>query len=54
MTKIFELRERQQLDTPLMDLTAKILSVNPDIITLWNIRRECILKMTEIKEGEEK
>lgn len=30
----------------LLEITGKILSVNPDISTLWNIRRECILKMT--------
>ena len=54
MSKILELRESKQLDSQLMDLTGKLLSVNPDVSTLWNIRRECILKMTEEKEDVEK
>lgn len=45
MEKIFAMRQTS-LDQNLLDLTAKILSVNPDVSTLWNIRRECILKMT--------
>ncbi|CRL00354.1 CLUMA_CG013627, isoform A, partial [Clunio marinus] len=44
--KIFAMRKSGSLDQNLLDLTSKILSVNPDDSTLWNIRRECILKMT--------
>lgn len=46
MDKIFSMRAQEKLDSTLLDLTGKILSVNPDLSTLWNIRRECILKMT--------
>lgn len=44
MDKIFAMRANH--DSALLDLTGKILSVNPDVSTLWNIRRECILKMS--------
>lgn len=47
MDKILAMRAKAEFDQPLLDLSAKILSVNPDLNTLWNIRRECILKMTE-------
>lgn len=46
MDKIFTLRAQEKFDSTLLDLAGKILSVNPDISTLWNIRRECILKMS--------
>ena len=46
MDKIIAMRNANLLDQNLLDLTGKILSVNPDLSTLWNIRRECILKMT--------
>ncbi|CAG9797100.1 unnamed protein product [Chironomus riparius] len=47
MDKIFSLRSSESFGSELLELTGKILSVNPDLSTLWNIRRECILKMTE-------
>lgn len=47
MDKILAMRAARQLDQNLLDLSAKILSVNPDLSTLWNIRRECILEMTK-------
>jgi geranylgeranyl transferase type-2 subunit alpha len=46
MDKIFALRSADNFDSSLLDLTGKILSVNPDLSTLWNIRKECLLKMT--------
>lgn len=46
MEKIFILRAAENYDSTLLDLCGKILSVNPDHSTLWNIRKECILKMT--------
>lgn len=47
MDKILAMRAADLLDQNLLDLSAKILSVNPDLSSLWNIRRECILKMTQ-------
>lgn len=46
INKIFILRKDKKYDSALLDLCGKILSVNPDHSTLWNIRKECILKMT--------
>lgn len=47
MDKILAMRQANLLDQNLLDLSAKILSVNPDLATLWNIRKECLLKMRE-------
>lgn len=46
MEKILAMRSKENFDKNLLDLTGKILSVIPDISSLWNIRRECILKMS--------
>lgn len=43
MKQIFVKRAAQQFDDEMMSLTAAILGKNPDISTLWNIRRDCIL-----------
>lgn len=45
--KIAEKRGRQEYDTDMMDLTKKILTSNPDVYTLWNIRKECVLKFRD-------
>lgn len=47
MGRIFEKRKNGQLDDEMMQITGQILSRNPDVYTLWNIRKECILKMAE-------
>lgn len=47
MTKIFEKRKIHENDTEMMELTGKVLCANPDIYTLWNIRKECILNIAE-------
>lgn len=52
MDKIMAMRNANSLDQNLLELTGKILSVNPDLSTLWNIRRECILKMTSTEEPD--
>jgi geranylgeranyl transferase type-2 subunit alpha len=44
ISKIFEQRKNDEITQDIVDLTAKVLSSNPDISTLWNIRREFILK----------
>lgn len=50
MTKILSKRHDNELDDEMLNLTGQILSRNPDVYTLWNIRKECILKMQEDKE----
>lgn len=47
MFKIKEKRLLDEYDEELMQIIGLILSKNPDIFTLWNIRRECILLMNE-------
>lgn len=42
MVKIQEKRRLQQLDDEILQLTSQILLRNPDVSTLWNIRRECV------------
>lgn len=52
--KILLLRNKDHQEQPLLDLTSKILSVNPDVATLWNIRRECILSLMQQENYDEK
>lgn len=47
MDRIAEKRKAGELDDEMMQLTANILSKNPDIVTLWEIRKECILHTTK-------
>lgn len=48
--KIFSMRNKNELGQQLLDLTEKILSVNPDFSTLWNIRKECIIEMSKAED----
>uniref|UniRef100_A0A182PEM2 Geranylgeranyl transferase type-2 subunit alpha n=1 Tax=Anopheles epiroticus TaxID=199890 RepID=A0A182PEM2_9DIPT len=47
MGRIFEKKAAQEYDTEMMELTGKLLGSNPDIATLWNLRRMCILGLKE-------
>lgn len=52
-TKINSKRQNQEYDDEMLAYTTPILQRNPDVSTLWNIRRECILaKMKKIKDEE--
>lgn len=42
MERILAKKEQAQLDEELMLLTGKILAANPDVATLWNLRRQCL------------
>uniref|UniRef100_A0A336M0Z2 Geranylgeranyl transferase type-2 subunit alpha n=1 Tax=Culicoides sonorensis TaxID=179676 RepID=A0A336M0Z2_CULSO len=50
MAKIFKKRQNNELDMELYELTSRILSSNPDVTSLWNIRRECILLLVSKKK----
>lgn len=43
MTKIMAKRKNLEYDDEMLMYTTPILQRNPDVSTLWNIRRECIL-----------
>uniref|UniRef100_A0A182SEB5 Geranylgeranyl transferase type-2 subunit alpha n=1 Tax=Anopheles maculatus TaxID=74869 RepID=A0A182SEB5_9DIPT len=47
MGRIFEKKSAEEYDSEMMDLTAKLLGSNPDIATLWNLRRICILALKD-------
>ncbi|NP_001086755.1 Rab geranylgeranyltransferase alpha [Xenopus laevis] len=46
-------RENGQLDKEALDLTAQILSLNPDFASLWNLRREVFLQLQTDRSDEE-
>lgn len=52
MTKIFEKLANDEYDAELMQLSAGILKRNPDVITLWNIRREFLLRLKAEKADD--
>ena len=43
MSTIFSRRKEGLKDEMQLKMTAQVLQSNPDINTLWNIRRECVL-----------
>ncbi|XP_042700873.2 geranylgeranyl transferase type-2 subunit alpha isoform X1 [Chrysemys picta bellii] len=52
-TAIFEKRKTGQLDKEALELTNQILGVNPDFATLWNFRREILLRLEPEGSPEE-
>lgn len=44
MARIADKRQRDEYDDDMMEMTGQILAVSPDISTLWNVRRECLLR----------
>uniref|UniRef100_A0A7G3AW09 Geranylgeranyl transferase type-2 subunit alpha n=1 Tax=Lutzomyia longipalpis TaxID=7200 RepID=A0A7G3AW09_LUTLO len=53
MKEIRAKRDAKEFDRDLLDLTRKLLSSNPDIYTLWNIRRECFQELRKTLTEEE-
>lgn len=47
MQKILHKKSISEFDGELMQLTAAILSRNPDISTLWNLRRQTIVELND-------
>ncbi|XP_052836033.1 geranylgeranyl transferase type-2 subunit alpha [Drosophila gunungcola] len=55
MGRIQKKREAGELDNELLTLTVQILQRNPDVSTLWNIRRECVLeKLSKLRDEQER
>ncbi|KAL1399574.1 hypothetical protein pipiens_008110 [Culex pipiens pipiens] len=50
MERILAKKERAELDEELLALTGKILSANPDVATLWNLRRQCLQTFAKADE----
>ncbi|XP_053608103.1 geranylgeranyl transferase type-2 subunit alpha [Plodia interpunctella] len=46
-------RNQGELDKELLEITGKVLSSNPDIYTLWNIRREILIVFRKNVESDE-
>uniref|UniRef100_A0A182WGG1 Geranylgeranyl transferase type-2 subunit alpha n=1 Tax=Anopheles minimus TaxID=112268 RepID=A0A182WGG1_9DIPT len=47
MGRIIEKKLAQDYDAEMIELTGKLLGNNPDIATLWNLRRMCILALKD-------
>ena len=54
MSTILSRRKEGHKDEMQMKITAQVLLSNPDIHTLWNIRRECVLAMLELNQSQDK
>lgn len=53
MGRIQQKRSSQEMDQEMMTLSGQILGRNPDVFTLWNIRKECLMELTlSLEEGE--
>ncbi|XP_033245482.1 geranylgeranyl transferase type-2 subunit alpha [Drosophila miranda] len=53
MGRILKKRDAGELDDEMLGLTVQILHRNPDVTTLWNIRRECVLeKIKQLSDAE--
>ncbi|XP_058823726.1 geranylgeranyl transferase type-2 subunit alpha [Topomyia yanbarensis] len=53
MGRILMKKVANELDDEMMDLTGRVLSANPDIATLWNLRRQCLQKIaSEDKDNQ--
>lgn len=49
MEKVFMKRKNDELDEELLEVIGQLLTANPDIYTLWNIRREILLHFKELR-----
>ncbi|KAH8312868.1 hypothetical protein KR044_013385 [Drosophila immigrans] len=53
MTRLQKKRSAGELDDELLSLTVNLLQRNPDIGTVWNIRRECVLmKLAQLQKAQ--
>lgn len=47
MVRILKKKDAAEYDDEMMQLVASILTRNPDVSTLWNIRRLCLLELKQ-------
>lgn len=52
MAQILTKKAADEYDDEMMLLVAGILTRNPDVATLWNIRRNCLLKIKERDDAD--
>lgn len=52
MEKVRRKRLKEEYDEELLQATAIVLEKNPDVATLWNIRKECILQREKLLREE--
>lgn len=52
MGRIHQKRTAKEMDQEMMTLSGQILERNPDVSTLWNIRKECLLELTSSMDNE--
>lgn len=52
MGRICQKRAAKENDEELLTLSGQILARNPDVFTLWNIRKECLIDITSSLENE--
>lgn len=50
MKDVFERRSRNEYDNLALESTEGLLRANPDIVTLWNYRKEILLNLNPLKE----
>ncbi|XP_046991448.1 geranylgeranyl transferase type-2 subunit alpha [Schistocerca americana] len=53
MEKVFRKRKNDELDEELLEAIGQLLTANPDIYTLWNIRRETLLHFQEFRSKDQ-
>lgn len=47
MERIAAKRALHEYDKEMLAITGEVLAASPDISTLWNVRRECLLRLRE-------
>eukprot|EP00057_Strongylocentrotus_purpuratus_P028148 XP_011682622.1 PREDICTED: geranylgeranyl transferase type-2 subunit alpha-like [Strongylocentrotus purpuratus] len=47
--KVFEKRKKNEFDGEILEVCAQLLSANPDVYTLWNVRKETFQVLAETK-----
>ncbi|XP_071508006.1 geranylgeranyl transferase type-2 subunit alpha-like [Diadema antillarum] len=51
--KVFEKRKNKEFDGEILEVSAQLLSANPDFYTLWNVRKETLEAFQQTKSEDE-